>query len=257
MSEALIFRNLTFSYDSASKPLIDGLNAHFPKGWTGVVGPNGAGKTTLLKLAAGILQPRNGSVNAPEGAIYCSQRTDNIPDAFRRFMSSSSGVARRLQGKLVIEDDWIDRWNTLSHGERKRAQIAAALWFEPEVLTMDEPTNHLDTYARELLASALEDYRNVGILVSHDRELLDSLCAQCLFLDPPEAIMRPGGYTRSAEQARKERVHAWDQHHQAQQRVSRLDSGEKQCEGGIKRPGPTGCTRSEILLERIPMPGRR
>ncbi len=63
MSEVLIFQNLKFAHDSASKPLFDGLDAHFPKGWTGVAGPNGAGKTTLLKLAAGILQPQGRSVN--------------------------------------------------------------------------------------------------------------------------------------------------------------------------------------------------
>ena len=161
MSEALIFQNITFSYDSASLPLFYGLSAHFPKGWTGVVGPNGAGKTTLLKLSAGILQPQHGSVNAPEAAIYCSQRTDNIPYSFRRFMSSSSGAARRLQGRLAIKHDWMVRWDTLSHGERKRAQMAVALWLEPEVLSADEPTNHLDLPSIELLdARCLFFYRD-------------------------------------------------------------------------------------------------
>ena len=97
------------------------------------------------------------------------------------------GAAWQLKGRLALEADWLERWESLSHGERKRAQIAVALWLEPPVLAVDEPTNHIDTQARALLEGALRDYRGVGLLVSHDRDLLDRLCRQCLFLDPPGA----------------------------------------------------------------------
>ena len=74
------------------------------------------------------------------------------------------------------------RWPTLSHGERKRAQIAVALWQQPDVLLLDEPTNHIDITAHELLIEALTSFRGIGLLVSHDRDLLDLLCQQCIFL---------------------------------------------------------------------------
>jgi ATPase subunit of ABC transporter with duplicated ATPase domains len=72
---------------------------------------------------------------------------------------------------------------------------------------VDEPTNHLDLEARDLLAGALKMFKGVGLLVSHDRELLDALCGQCLFLDPPEARMRPGGYTKGFREACREEEH--------------------------------------------------
>jgi ATPase subunit of ABC transporter with duplicated ATPase domains len=88
----------------------------------------------------------------------------------------------------------------LSHGERKRAQIAVALWREPAVLALDEPSNHIDADARALLVRALTEFAGVGLLVSHDRALLDELCTHCLLLDPPDAVLRPGGVTAALKQ---------------------------------------------------------
>jgi ATPase subunit of ABC transporter with duplicated ATPase domains len=106
----------------------------------------------------------------------------------------------------------------LSHGERKRAQIAVALWRRPLVLALDEPTNHIDLDARRLLARALRSFRGVGLLVSHDRELLDALCSQSLFFEPQGPVMRPGGYTKATglaeadqEEARRLRAKANEQ----------------------------------------------
>ena len=78
-------------------------------------------------------------------------------------------------------------------GERKKLQIAAALFRQPDVLCIDEPTNRLDAGTRELLMRELKKFQGIGILVSHDRELLDSLCDQCLFLEHGKAVLRPGG----------------------------------------------------------------
>jgi ATPase subunit of ABC transporter with duplicated ATPase domains len=105
-----------------------------------------------------------------------------------------------LKSRLRVGDDWPERWATLSHGERKRAQIAVALWREPAVLALDEPSNHIDADARRLLVRALTEFGGIGLLVSHDRDLLDELCAQCLLLDPPSAVLRPGGVTEAMEQ---------------------------------------------------------
>jgi ATPase subunit of ABC transporter with duplicated ATPase domains len=52
-----------------------------------------------------------------------------------------------------------------------------------------------------MLAAAMRQYGGIGLLVSHDRELLDSLCGQCLFLDPPRAVLRPGTWSQGRDQA--------------------------------------------------------
>ena len=60
---------------------------------------------------------------------------------------------------------------------RRRAQIGCALWSSPEVLLLDEPTNHLDGEARAWIEEALRGFDGVGLLVSHDRSLLESLAS--------------------------------------------------------------------------------
>jgi ATPase subunit of ABC transporter with duplicated ATPase domains len=80
-----------------------------------------------------------------------------------------------------------------------------ALWLKPELLAIDEPTNHVDAEGRQIIRSGLRLYNGVGLLVSHDRELLDLLCGQCLFMEPPGVVTRPGGVTKGMAAARAAR----------------------------------------------------
>lgn len=198
------FNDVSFTYGALGQFLLEHQSVDFPPGWTGVVGPNGAGKTTVLLLATGALGPTAGSVRVTGAAIYCPQRTDDPPDGLAGFLTRPDGRAGELVGRLAIKADYHRRWPTLSHGERKRAQLAMALWRQPGVLAVDEPTNHLDAGSRALLADALGNFKGVGLLVSHDRELLDRLCDQSLFLDPPPATLRTGGYTATSAEAQRE-----------------------------------------------------
>ena len=193
--------------------LLRDVSALFPEGtWTGVVGANGAGKTTLLKLAAGELEPSGGCVRTIGAAQYAVQRTDAPPADWESFMNSWDPVAMDVRQRLGVSDEWADRWETLSHGERKRAQIAIALWHGPDVLALDEPTNHLDERTKRILLSALKGFRGAGLVVSHDRDFLDALCTQCLFVYPPTAVLRPGGVTAGETEDRREQNRARDEH---------------------------------------------
>ena len=198
------FNDLAFSYPSSPEVIFQDINLHLTRGWYGVVGSNGAGKSTMLELATGRLTPVKGTVDKPDYAIYCPQRTDAMPEEFLNFSKSFSKTACIIRGKLHIGNDWVFRWSTLSHGERKRAQIGLALWQEPDALAIDEPTNHLDSQARALVREALSLFDGIGILVSHDRELLDSLCQYCLFVEPPQVVVRKGGYTRGKQTTEEE-----------------------------------------------------
>jgi ATPase subunit of ABC transporter with duplicated ATPase domains len=219
---SLVFQNILFLYDSSTSPIFEGLSIQFPVGWTGILGPNGAGKTTLLRLACGELTPIHGAIYSPDHVIYCPQRTDDSPTEFEAFLTANDPDAATLRGQLGIGDDWFSRWNTLSHGERKRAQIAVALWQKPNVLALDEPTNHIDLDARNVLLAALRSFRGIGLLVSHDRDLLDTLCGQCLMVESPTATMRPGGYTQASELATAEKVQAREAYEQAKHEMKKL-----------------------------------
>jgi len=171
----LRLQDVTFAYDQACSPLFVGLTLHFAAGWTGIVGANGRGKTTLLKLACQELAPGTGQVQCQGAVVFCAQRTDQKPEPLDDFVVASDRLACRLRGRLCIEPDWPQRWSSLSHGERKRAQIAVALWQSPEILALDEPTNHIDAQARALLLRALAEFGGIGLLVSHDEPFLRRL----------------------------------------------------------------------------------
>ncbi len=196
----LTILNMSFMYDSSTQYLFENINVTFAPGWTGVIGPNGSGKTTLLKLAAGLLEPDSGTILNNESCVFCEQRMDFISESISDFMYAYDSFACRLKAKFDIDDKWIDRWDTLSFGERKRMQIAAAVWCEPDVLIIDEPTNHLDVTSKLYLFDLMNMYKGTGILVSHDRKFIDDLCQNCVFIDPPEVTVYKGGYTKSLEQ---------------------------------------------------------
>lgn len=224
MGSVLRFHRVTFGYVESPRVLFEDLTLQLHTGWSGIIGSNGAGKTTLLELATGWLTPSSGDVDMPGHSIYCAQRTDDPPLGFGDFLESSSGEAWELRGRLGVEADWLDRWQTLSHGERKRAQLGVALWREPSLLAVDEPTNHLDREAAGLLVSALERFRGVGLIVSHDRALLDRFCKRCVFLGDRAPVLRSGGYSRGAAQAALENETALETLDQARKERKRLEA---------------------------------
>jgi ATPase subunit of ABC transporter with duplicated ATPase domains len=208
MASFLSFDSVEYSYPSSADPVLKNISFELsPRGpsfWTGVSGENGAGKTTLLLLASGLLEPSRGLIRRSGLAVYCPQRTDEIPFGWEELFYSGDNEAGRLMSRLKLEADWPCRWDSLSHGERKRLQLAVSLWANPRVLALDEPTNHLDQEGRELVREALTGYEGIGLLVSHERTLLDSLCGQCLFLREGFALMRPGGISQGLAEEERE-----------------------------------------------------
>ncbi len=198
---------LTFAYEGTSQPVFEPLSFEIQSGWTGVCGANGSGKSTLLHLLSGQLTPSAGSLRRPDLCVLCEQRTDFSPAQAEAFITDYSAESYEIRGNLGIEDEWVDRWDTLSHGERKRLQVGVALWQEPDLLLLDEPTNHLDAASTRQMIRALKSFPGIGILVTHDRALLDDLCGQCLWFQsgiPP--MIRAGGYTQGKESMELERL---------------------------------------------------
>src|SRR5882757_4045624 len=191
--------DLSFSYANSVSILSD-VNLTLAPGWTGIVGANGNGKTTLLRLIAGALEPAAGHVrlDLPSGAMrLCAQTVEKLTLEIEQFATSTDGVARRLHGELRLDSATLARWPTLSPGERKRWQVGAALAEEPAVLMLDEPTDHLDVEARDLLIGGLERFRGIGIIVSHDRALLDRLTTYTVRVHQGSARIWRGSYDQA------------------------------------------------------------
>ena len=215
--------NIEYTYPLAVEPTIRNVTATFPAGWTGFVGDNGSGKTTLACVVCGLLRPDAGVVSPSFFSTYCDQSTEEPPGNLEDFAVAYDRAAIKLRNELSIGDDWPWRYDTLSCGQQKRLQVACALWSAPDVLVVDEPTNHVDASTRQALFAALSKFKGVGVLISHDRVLLDALCSQCLFIANGTATMRPGGYSQASSQVALERSSAIHAREIAQKEKARTE----------------------------------
>jgi ATPase subunit of ABC transporter with duplicated ATPase domains len=221
----IVFDGVRFTHDDR-RPFPDPLHLDLAGHWTGIVGPNGAGKSTLLRLILGELACERGSIRIePRSAVIreVAQTGESLDPTIERLADDPSGEARRLRAELELQPHELERWPTLSPGERKRWQIAAALLDEPDILLCDEPSNHLDMHARSLLVRALHRHRGLGLLISHDRALLDELCTATLFVERGGVELRPGCWSAATREREREHEHARERHELAREQLDRID----------------------------------
>jgi ATPase subunit of ABC transporter with duplicated ATPase domains len=186
------------------RPVLSNLDLSFGSERTGLVGRNGVGKSTLLKLIAGDLSPQSGEVSTTGTLGMLRQSVQAGP---RETVADLFGVAEALallrraergdaDADSLAHADWtlearmaaaLDRLglqarpetllSTLSGGQRTRIGLAALVFNEPDFVLLDEPTNNLDREGRRAVIDLLAAWRGGAIVVSHDRELLETLDA--------------------------------------------------------------------------------
>ncbi|MDB2405409.1 ATP-binding cassette domain-containing protein [Arcobacteraceae bacterium] len=200
----LKIKNLYFKYQNSSMPIYENLNLEFTQGWSCIVGANGSGKSTLLKLISKELVYDIGTIKGNDLVYYCEQSTQNEPELFEEFMSTYTTNAFKIRDALGVNDEWLYMWDNLSHGERKRVQIAIALYIQPDILLLDEPTNHLDIKNKKIVSDALKDFKGIGILVSHDRELLDHLSSNTIILKNGNIDLYKSNFTTAMDESQRE-----------------------------------------------------
>jgi len=201
----LTIAHLTFAYPHAPAPVFEELTLTFPQGWSCIVGANGSGKTTLMKLIAGVLRPQSGTLSGNDLVTYCEQRLDAPPENAETFAQAYDARAFRIKETLGIDDAWFYRWESLSFGEKKRLQVGAALFSDPDILLLDEPTNHLDRSAKAALLAALRAFGKTGILISHDREFLDTLCTTTFIVKNHRVTKYKSAFSNAMQELARER----------------------------------------------------
>jgi ABC-2 type transport system ATP-binding protein len=167
---------------------------------TGFVGANGAGKTTTMRIVLGVLAADSGTVTwqgvpmtrahrqkfgymPEERGLYPKMTVgDQIVYLGRLHGLSLSDSKRRttaLLERLELAERAGDPVEKLSLGNQQRAQIAAALVHDPELLVLDEPFSGLDPIAVETVLAVLRERARTGAAVlfsSHQLELVERLC---------------------------------------------------------------------------------
>jgi molybdate transport system ATP-binding protein len=164
-----------------------------------LAGPSGAGKTSVLRIAAGLVRPERGLVEANGEVWLDTERDIDVPPEQRRcgyvfqeyalfpHLSAWQNVAYPLRelpraqrreralellGRFGLRDLAEARPRTLSGGERQRVAVARALARRPAVLLLDEPLSALDARTRASasreLSAVLDDVEVPALLVTHD-----------------------------------------------------------------------------------------
>ncbi|MDM1493462.1 ATP-binding cassette domain-containing protein [Acinetobacter indicus] len=194
-----------------------------PSSRIGLLGMNGAGKSTLIKSLVGDLALLNGQRKASEllNIGYFAQHQMDALDGQASPMLQLSRLAdkqiseatlRSFLGSFGFSGERMDTpCESFSGGERARLALALIVWQRPNVLILDEPTNHLDLDMRHALSMALQDFEGAVVLVSHERQLIASVCDDLLLVHAGRCTEFSGDlqdYAKWLREARQQQINA-------------------------------------------------
>jgi ATP-binding cassette subfamily F protein 3 len=226
----------------AGRLLIDGASVQIPTGArVGVVGRNGTGKTSLFRAIAGELALEQGRIGLPRRArigrlaqeapdgpqslldivlaadrerseLLAAAEQDHDPHRIGEIHARLADIdahaaparaAAILAGLGFSPQDQARPCASFSGGWRMRVALAALLFSEPDLLLLDEPTNYLDLEGTLWLQDYLARYRHTVLVISHDRDLLDSAAGYILHLERGKLTLYRGNYSSFARQRRE------------------------------------------------------
>lgn len=204
-------RNLTKNYKNFTA--VDHISFNVFKGEVvGFIGANGAGKSTTIKMMTGILTPDDGSVTI-SGLNYKKNRREillkmgvvfgqrsvlcwDIPimESFKLFRDMYRIPKSLFEDNLEIFADILNISEyinkpprQLSLGQRMKADLAAALLYNPEILFLDEPTIGIDVLAkskmREFIQTINRERKTTIVITTHDMSDIEALCEKTIIID--------------------------------------------------------------------------
>ena len=224
--------------------LLEQASAHIPAGaHVGLVGRNGTGKTTLFKLITGELGAEAGTLTLRRDASIgqvAQEAPGNDVSLLDTVLAADVERARLLAEAETAEDgnriaeihtrladieahsaearagailhglgfsaaDQLRPCSEFSGGWRMRVALAAVLFSEPDLLLLDEPTNYLDLEGTMWLENYVSRYPHTVLIVSHDRDLLNTCCNTILHLENLKLTSYKGDYD-FFERTRAERL---------------------------------------------------
>lgn len=217
----------------AAKLILNNINLQItPDSRIGLLGMNGAGKSTLIKTLAGTLAPLNGERDASEllNLGYFAQHQMDALDGEASPMlqlarlagrQTSEASLRAFLGSFGFSGERMDTaCESFSGGERARLALALIVWQKPNVLILDEPTNHLDLDMRHALTMALQDFEGAVVLVSHERQLIASVCDELLLVHNGQCEAFDGDLADYASWLRQARIELEKQQKNLQQKTT-------------------------------------
>ncbi|WP_132312407.1 ABC-F family ATP-binding cassette domain-containing protein [Martelella mediterranea] len=223
----------------AGRLLIEHASATIPEGMkAGLVGRNGAGKSTLFRVVTGDLTPETGSVSIPKkarigqvaqeapgteeplidivlkadkerAALLDESETADDPHRIAEIQTrlvdinahSAEARAGAILSGLGFDSEAQKRpASSFSGGWRMRVALAAVLFSEPDLLLLDEPTNYLDLEGTLWLEDYIRRYPYSVLIISHDRDLLNTAANAIIHLDQKKLTFYRGSYDQFERQ---------------------------------------------------------
>tara|TARA_R110002020_G_scaffold18931_28_gene65534 strand:- start:7811 stop:9691 length:1881 start_codon:yes stop_codon:yes gene_type:complete len=217
----------------AGRLLIDNASLALPVGIkAGLVGPNGAGKSTLFKIITGEMATETGHTSIPKNTrigqvaqeapaedtalVEIVLRADlertrlmkeaetatdpiRIAEIQMRLVDidahSAEARASSILAGLGFDQDAQQRpASSFSGGWRMRVALASVLFAEPDLLLLDEPTNYLDLEGTLWLEEYIRRYPHTVLIISHDRDLLNTAANAIVHLDQKKLTFYRGGF---------------------------------------------------------------
>jgi ATP-binding cassette subfamily F protein 3 len=223
----------------AGRLLIDNASLSLPSGTkAGLVGRNGTGKSTLFRIITGALSPEAGTITLPKNARIgqVAQEAPGTDDALIEIVlaadkeraallkeaetasdphriaeiqtrltdigahSAEARAASILAGLGFDHEAQQRPAKSFSGGWRMRVALAAVLFSEPDLLLLDEPTNYLDLEGTLWLEDYVRRYPHSVIIISHDRDLLNTAVNAIVHLDQQKLTFYRGSYDQFERQ---------------------------------------------------------
>ncbi|MDZ7687651.1 MAG: ABC transporter ATP-binding protein [Halobacteriales archaeon] len=205
-------RDLTKEF--GDETAVESLSFEVKKGeFVTLLGPSGCGKTTALKAVAGLVEPDGGRVflrgedvtdTKPEerrvGMVFQTTSLfprmtvrENVEYALKPHVEDGTERGERADdylGLVRMTDKEDALPETLSGGEARRAELARALSYEPDVMLLDEPLTGLDRALRNELKDEIKRVHDetgvTTVLVTHDQEEAISVSDRVVVLNDGE-----------------------------------------------------------------------
>ena len=239
----------------AGRLLIDHASVTLPAGSkTGFVGRNGTGKSTLFRVITGDLAPESGTISLPKHtrigqvaqeapgteeslieivlqadkertALLAEAETASDPHRIAEIhtrladinaYSAESRAGAILSGLGFSAEAQLKPASAFSGGWRMRVALAAVLFAEPDLLLLDEPTNYLDLEGVLWLVDYVKRYPHTVLIISHDRDLLNSATSSIMHLDQKKMTFWRGNYDQF-ERQRLEKLELQQKQHAKQE----------------------------------------
>lgn len=192
-----LFSNLSFKLNPGNR--------------VGLVGRNGSGKSTLFKLILNEESVDDGDIIIPKGYkigtlkqhLTFSEPTlrEEAALALEEEMKYDVyRVEKILFGLGFVQEDLDKDPLSFSGGYQIRINLAKLLVTEPNLLLLDEPTNYLDIVSLRWLKSFLRSFEGEVILITHDRDFMDSVCTHTMGLVRKNIEIIPGDTHKFYEQ---------------------------------------------------------